>query len=154
MEAQNTRNVLYLLCYGPVWRKTYRIMYVLGWLLQRSIEGYFAVHFPEEINTKNYTRMSVETVLHESTYFILFLTRHNENDDFTHRPRVSLGRFSFCWWRHNRLLITLQWPDNCDAITCMIISNWLDIDFFTAIFTVDRVRRMFMSTRTKGNPSS
>ena len=48
---------------------------------------------------------------------------------FTHRPRVSLARFSFCWWRHNRLLMTSQWPDNCDAIMWIVISNSLDIDF-------------------------
>ena len=41
---------------------------------QRSQEGYFGV---------NNTRVSTETVRHESTYIILFLTRHNEsiNDD-------------------------------------------------------------------------
>ena len=48
---------------------------------------------------------------------------------FTHRPRVALARFSFCWWRHNRLLMTSQWPDNCHAITWVVISNSLDIDF-------------------------
>ena len=48
---------------------------------------------------------------------------------FTHRPRVSLARFSFCWWRHNRLLMTSQWPDNCDATTWVMISTSLDIDF-------------------------
>ena len=60
-------------------------------LFQRSREGYFGVYFP-----------SVETVRHESTYIILFLTRHNEsiNEDkntiFTRRLRVSLARLSFC----------------------------------------------------------
>ena len=49
--------------------------------------------------------------------------------NFTHRPSVSLARFSFCWWRHNRLLMTSQWPDNCDTITWQVISNSLDIDF-------------------------
>ena len=48
---------------------------------------------------------------------------------FTYRPRVSLARFLFCWWRHNRLLMTSQWPDNCDVITWIVISNLLDIDF-------------------------
>ena len=47
---------------------------------------------------------------------------------FTHRLRVSLARFSFCWWRHNRLLMTSQWPDNCDTIMWIVISNSLDID--------------------------
>ena len=48
---------------------------------------------------------------------------------FTHHPRVSLTRFSFCWWRQNRLLMMSQWPDNCDAITWIVISNLLDVDF-------------------------
>ena len=30
---------------------------------------------------------------------------------------------------HNRLLMTSQWPDNCDAITRIAIYNSLDIDF-------------------------
>ena len=47
----------------------------------------------------------------------------------THRPRVSLARFSFCWWRHNWFLMTSQWPYNCVAITWMLISNSLDIAF-------------------------
>ena len=48
---------------------------------------------------------------------------------FTHRPRVALAQFSFCWWRHNRLLMISQWPDSCDAITWIMISNLLDINF-------------------------
>ena len=36
---------------------------------------------------------------------------------FTHWPRVSLARFTFCWWRHNWLPMTSQWPDQCGAIT-------------------------------------
>ena len=68
---------------------------------------------------------------------ILFFIRHNDsiNGDkttiFLYRPRVSLAWFTFCWWRHNRLLMMSQWPDNSnyDAITWMVISNSLDIDF-------------------------
>ena len=48
---------------------------------------------------------------------------------FKHNPCVSLARFTFCWWRHNRLAMTSQWPDNCDANTWQVISNSLDIDF-------------------------
>ena len=70
---------------------------------------------------------------HDITYIISFRTRHNEsiNDDkttiFTHRPRVSLARFTFCLWRHNRLPMMSQWPGNCDASTRNVAS--LDIDF-------------------------
>ena len=49
--------------------------------------------------------------------------------NLTHRPRVSITRFSFCWWRHNRLLMTSKWPDNCDAIKWIMTANLLDIDF-------------------------
>ena len=48
---------------------------------------------------------------------------------FSHRPHVSLARFSFCWWHHNRLLMTSQWPHNCDTIMWIVISNSLDINF-------------------------
>ena len=48
---------------------------------------------------------------------------------FTHWPRASLARFTFCWWRCSRSLMTSQWPDNCDAITWMVPSNSLDINF-------------------------
>ena len=41
-----------------------------------------------------------------------------------HCPRVSLARFSFYWWRHNWLLMTSQWPDNCDAIRWIMMSNF------------------------------
>ena len=48
---------------------------------------------------------------------------------FACHPRVSLARFTFCWWRNNRLAMTSQWPDNCDANTWQVISNSLDIGF-------------------------
>ena len=59
-------------------------MYSSDELFQRSREGYFGVYFPSceatrEINIKNNTRVSAETVCHESTYIILFLTWHNES---------------------------------------------------------------------------
>ena len=57
---------------------------------------------------------------------------------FTHHPRVSLARSSFCWWRHNRLLMTSQWPDNSDMIMWIVIYNSLQIFSFTAIFTAGR----------------
>ena len=61
---------------------------------------------------------------------------------FTHRPPVSFARFTFYWWLHNRLLMTSQRPDNCDASPRKVISNpllcWISI-LFTAIFTARRV---------------
>ena len=95
-------------------------MYVLEWrtvsALSRMLFGFL---FPELRSNdgnkhQNNTRVSEETVRHESIYIILFLTRHNEsiNDE---KPRsfhvvpvsYSLG-FHFTddvtndrWWRHN-----------------------------------------------------
>ena len=48
---------------------------------------------------------------------------------FTPQSRGSLAQSTFCWWRHNRVLMMSQWPDNCDTITWKVISNSLDIDF-------------------------
>ena len=42
---------------------------------------------------------------------------------------ISFAWFLFCWWHHNQLLMTSQWPDNCNAITWLVISNSLDIGF-------------------------
>ena len=109
-------------------------MYSSDELFQRSRVLFWCwkyIYNKHQINIQ----VSAETVRHESTYIISFLTRHNEilNDDkttmFTHRPRVSLAQSLFCWWRHNRLLMTAQWPDNCDAITWIVICDSLDIDF-------------------------
>ena len=46
-----------------------------------------------------------------------------------HRLHFPLPLFMLCWWRHNRLLMTSQLPDNCDATTWQVISNSLDIHF-------------------------
>ena len=115
-------------------------MYVLEWRIFSALtRGLFWCLFPElrsnEVNKyQKKTQVSAETFPRESTYIILFLTRHNESinddkNDFAQGHRVSLARFSLCWLRHNRLLMTSQWPDNCDVITWIVISNSLDIDF-------------------------
>ena len=70
---------------------------------------------------QNNTRVSAETVRLESTYIILFLTRHNESimaiktTIFTHRPRDSLAQFRSadgvtidCWWRHDEETIVTR----------------------------------------------
>ena len=78
-------------------------MYSSNKLFQRSRELFW--RFSPELRRndgnkyKNNTRVSAETVRHESTYIILFLIRQNKsiNEDkntiFKHRPRVSLARF-------------------------------------------------------------
>ena len=115
-------------------------MYSSDESFQRSRVGYFGVFFPSceatrEINTKitpEWAQKRFVTIVHTLFYFLHHITNPwmtINTKSFTHRPRDSLARFSFCWWRHNRLLMTSQWPDNCDAITWIMISDSLDIDF-------------------------
>ena len=111
------------------WRNVSALTRVLFWSIFPELQS------NEGNKHQNDTRVSAETVHQESTYIILFLARHNEfiNDNkttiLTHRPRVSLAQFSFCWWRHNQLQMASQWPDDCDKITWTMISNSLYIDF-------------------------
>ena len=82
-------------------------MYVVGWRTALVLTRDFLCLFPELRNNEGNkhqhdTRGSAETVRHEGTYI---------------------------FWRHNRLPMTSQRPDNCDAITWIMISNSLDIDF-------------------------
>ena len=110
-------------------------MYVLEWrIVSAPTRGLFWCLFPELRSNEgnkhqNNTRVSAETVRHESTYIILFLTRHNEsindgrNDDPYTLSNCFIHSVSFCCWRHNRLLMTSKWQDNCDAITWIVISS-------------------------------
>ena len=60
---------------------------------------------------------------------------------FSHCPHVSLTQFSFCWWPHNRSLMTSQWWDNCDTNMWIVISNSLEISIlFQLIFMAVCVR--------------
>ena len=100
------------------------------WTVSALTRGLFWCLFPELRSNEgnkhqNNAQVSTETVRHESTYIILFLTRHNESINdyrYTSSP-ISLARFrSFHWWRHNRLPMTCKWLDNCDAITWIVIN--------------------------------
>ena len=115
-------------------------MYSSDESFQRSREGCFGGYFPSceatrEINTiitLEWAQKRFVTRVHTLFYFSHDITNPQmtiKTTGFTHHPRVSLTRFSFCWCRHNRLLMTSQWPDNCDVITWMVISNSLDVDF-------------------------
>ena len=48
---------------------------------------------------------------------------------FAHQPHVSVVQFTFCWWRHYKLLMTSQCEDNCDSSMWKVILNSLDIGF-------------------------
>ena len=106
----------------------------------RSWEGYFDVYFPScaatrEINTKitlEWAHKQFVTRVHTLIYLLQDITNPwmtLKTRIFACHPCVSLARFKFCWWRHNRLAMTSQWPDNCDANTWQVISNSLGIDF-------------------------
>ena len=119
-------------------------MYSSDELFQCSLEGYFSVHFPSceatrKINSKITLKLAQKQFamrIHTLFYFLLKITTINmliKTTIFTHRPHAWLAGFMFCWWHHNRLLMTSQliveYPDNCDAITRVEMSNSLHIDF-------------------------
>ena len=119
-------------------------------LFLRSRDGYFGVYFPSceatrEINTKitlEWMHKQFVTWVYTLFHFLHDITNlwmAIKTMIFTHQPRVSLVRFTFCWWRHNRLLRTFQLPYNCDAITWIMISNSI---VFTAIFMAGHVRNL------------
>ena len=91
-------------------------------------EWYFGVYF----RSCEWAHKQFVTRVHTLFYFLHdimnpFMTI--KPTIFTHRPCVSLAQFSVCWWRHNQFLMMSQWSDNCDMITCIVISNSVDIDF-------------------------
>ena len=105
--------------------------------------------FPELRSNKgnkhqNNTQVSAETVCHKSTYIILFLTWHKQSanddkNDESYRSSPCLTRCfhsdgdvtTDCWF-------TSQWPDNCDTITSIVISNSLILILLMAIFMLER----------------
>ena len=84
--------------------------------------------------------MSAQTVRHETSCIILFLTWYTTQSMtmksviVIHCLHFPLPLFMFCWWHHNRLLMMSQLPDICDATTWQVISNSLDINFIHGIF--------------------
>ena len=115
-------------------------MYSSDELFQGSREGYFCVYFPSceatrEINTKIILEWAQEqffTRVHTLFYFLHDIMKPwitIKRMIFTHHPPVTHVWFSFCWWRHNQLLMMPQLAGNCDAIMWIVISNSLDIDF-------------------------
>ena len=134
-----------LFCLCILWCIAYYVylewcMYSNGELFMRPREGYFGVYFPScaatrEINTKmtlEWAHKQFVTRVHTSFYFshdIRNTQMTTKTTIFSHQHRVSLVLFTFYWWRHNWLLMTSQWPDNCDLITLLVIINSLDTDF-------------------------
>ena len=117
------------------------MMCVLEWRTVFALtRGCYRVYFPScgatrEISNKmtlEWAHNQFVTRVHTVFYFLHDITNPSmtmKTTIFTHHSCVSLARFAFCWWRHNRLLMTSQRPDNCDASTLEVISNSLDIDF-------------------------
>ena len=106
-------------------------MYVLVWgAVYMLTRGLFWCLL--EINTKitlKWVHKQFVTRVQTLFYFLHESINGFKTRIFTHHPRVSLARFTFCWWRHNLLAMMSQWPDNCDDNTWQVISNSLDIDF-------------------------
>ena len=115
---------------------TYGIMYVLEWRIVYALTTVlFWCAATMEINTKitlEWAHKQFVTRGHTLFYYLHVITIPwitTKATIFTYRSSVSLAWFTFRWWRHNWLLMTSHWPDNCDAITWIMISNSLNIDF-------------------------
>ena len=117
---------LYFKAAGSISIDRYRIMHVL--------EGCFDVYFPSyEATRETDSKITLEgsheqflTRIHALYHFLHDTTKPSmtiKTTIFTHRPCVSFAYVAFCLWRHDRLRITSQWPDNCDASTWQVISN-------------------------------
>ena len=59
---------------------------------------------------------------------------------FTHHPRVLLARFSFCWWRNNRLLMTSQWQEKWGAIFNSLNINFIHSDIHRWLCLTNKYR--------------
>ena len=129
-------------CHYICIRITQRLLYVLEWRTVSALtRGLFGVYIPScearrEINTKNNARASTETIRYEKTYIIQFLARHNESINTINRRSLRVVPMShlldFCSADDITIDaddVTSQLPDNCDAITWVVIFNPLDIDF-------------------------
>ena len=119
--------------------------------------GLFWCLFPELRSNEgnkyqNNTRVSAETVRHESTYIILFLTRHNESINHYKWRDLHIAPVSHsfgcpsaddatvdCWWRHNDQTIVTR------SLEQWYLTRKISI-LFTAIFTADRVRKWCTSS--------
>ena len=117
-------------------------MYALEWRTISALKrGLFWCLFPELRSNEgnkhqNNARVSPQTVhqrVHTLFYFLHDITNAEitiKTTIFTHRPRISLAQFSLLITSQSIAdLMTSQWPDKCDAITWIVISNSLDIDF-------------------------
>ena len=111
--------------------------------------GLFWYLFPklwsnEGIKNQNNTRVSTETIRHESVYIILFLTRHNKsiNDDKNNNLYTlsqSLIRSVFALLVTSQWIADAQWPDNCDVIMWRVVSNSLEIHFTSIRPTIPEI---------------
>ena len=129
-------------------------MYVLKWqTVSALMRGLFWCSFPELRSNnrnkhQNNTCVSAETVRLLSTYIILFLIWHNKsiNDD----KNDNLYKSSPCFTHSVFVLLTrsrsiaddVKWPDNCEAITLIVIFNSI---LLMVRFTAGRVRRNILS---------
>ena len=116
-------------------------MYILEWrtvsLLTRRLFWCLFLELRSRERTwyQNNTQVSAETVSHETKYIILFLTWYNVsiNDDKHRRYLHNVPVYHSLVFRSaddfNRLLMASLWPDNCHAITWIVISKSLDIDY-------------------------
>ena len=126
-------------------------MYWSGELFMRSREWYFDVYLAREINTKitlEGAHKEVLTRVHDLIYFLFditnpWITIKKDNLHTSCPVPPSLGfRSADDITIDNRLLMTSQWADNCDASTWKEITTRLIWILSMPIFTVGHERIM------------
>ena len=96
----------------------YRMMYVLQWRTVCALtRGLFWCLFSE-------LRSNIYIIFFSYTTYRIHKWREKRRSSYIASVSHSLGLRSA-----DRLLMTSQWLENCDAITWKVISNLLDIDF-------------------------
>ena len=147
-------------CTAPT---TQRIMYVLSWrTVSAPTRGLFWYLFPKLQSNKgnkhqNNTLVSAETVHHESTYNVLFLTWHTEsinddkNDDlYTSSPCLTCSVFVLLMTSQSIAYdITMTRQLWCDHVNSDF--KWVKIwILFMAIFMVAHVKNLPSQVNTCG----
>ena len=142
-----------MILHVPCWTKC-RITYVIEWQIIFALtRGLFWCLFPEWHSNEgneyqNSTRVSTfkqfVTRVYALFYFLDDITNPKwwlKTTIFTHRPGVSLARFTF-FWCHNKLLMTSQWSDKLwrDHVKSDILLYRYRL-YSPEIFTAGRIRK-------------
>ena len=111
----------------------YGIMYLLEWRPVYTLtKGLFWFIFPElHSNEGNKHKITLHEHINSWSqeyihYFIAYMTQqiHKWRLKWRSSHIMPVSRSVYICWCHNQLLMTSNWPDNCDASTWKVTSNF------------------------------